>query len=66
MDPLYVTEANLQEAIAYLPNPTYRKRIKTSEDIIADRSDSLRLKSIKSSNAGPDGKVEQAPRLHRR
>jgi len=35
VDPLSITEANLQEAIAYLPNPAYRKRVKTPEDILA-------------------------------
>ena len=34
VDPLSITEANLQEAIAYLPNPGFRKRVKTPEDII--------------------------------
>lgn len=35
VDPLSITEANLQEAIAYLPNPAFRKRIKTPDDLIA-------------------------------
>lgn len=35
VDPLSITEANLQEAIAYLPNPGLRKRIKSPEDILA-------------------------------
>ena len=35
VDPLSVTEANLQEAIAYLPNPPFRKRVKKPEDLLA-------------------------------
>lgn len=35
VDPLSITEANLQEAIAYLPNPAFRKRIKKPDDLIA-------------------------------
>jgi hypothetical protein len=32
--PLSMTETNLQEAIAYLPNPAFRKRAESPEDII--------------------------------
>jgi len=35
VDPLSVTESNLQETIPYLPNPQFRTRVKTSEDILA-------------------------------
>lgn len=35
VDPLSITEANLQEAIAYLPNPAFRKRVKVPEDMLA-------------------------------
>jgi len=35
VDPIFITQANLQEAIAYLPNPSFRKRVRTPEDIIA-------------------------------
>ena len=35
VDPLSITEANLDEAIAYLPNPSFRKRVKSPEDIIS-------------------------------
>ena len=34
VDPLSITEANLAEAIAYLPNPAFRKRVKTPAEII--------------------------------
>jgi hypothetical protein len=35
VDPLSITEANLQEAIAYLPNAAFRKRVKKPDDLIA-------------------------------
>ena len=35
VDPLFITDANFQEAIAYLPNPVFKRRVKTPADIIA-------------------------------
>lgn len=34
VDPLFVTDTNLAEAIAYLANPAFRKRVKKPEDLI--------------------------------
>ncbi|MDQ5844896.1 MAG: ChaN family lipoprotein [Acidobacteriota bacterium] len=44
VDPLSITEANLQEAIAYLANPAYRKRVKTPKELIEGMGQSADMK----------------------
>lgn len=45
VDPLFVTDTNLEEAIAYLANPAFRKRVKKPEDLISAMRRSADIKS---------------------
>lgn len=45
VDPLFVTDTNLEEAIAYLANPAFRKRVKKPEDLISAMRRSADMKS---------------------
>ena len=45
VDPLFVTDTNLEEAIAYFANPAFRKRVKKPEDLITAMRRSADIKS---------------------
>ena len=45
VDPLFVTDTNLEEAVAYLANPAFRKRVKKPEDLISAMRRSADMKS---------------------
>jgi len=44
VDPLFITEANLTEAVAYIANPEFRPRVKKPEDLIAAMTRSADIK----------------------